>query len=397
MKKLLRLIQRVLPSNAAEGRIGSIELNLWLGQLVGLPLVGLKPETALQKLCIIAVGYPVVFAVWYYVFLELYDLYLNWHDLDAMTQNLILSFTHVAFLIKFCNICYRYGTLKRILQKLGEITRRCVLSERQLEAFQRAELKNKLANLTYFHLVLVPGILSVVYILIAPEEFAGNRFPYRAQMPHFLPHIVQSLYKGLAVGILALETTSIDFLNISVMGQMCMHLQVLSLAFEKLHDSSDVDAYSWLVATVKYHCELILLRQQVERIFNLAVMLQFVSSVVIVAMTAFQVIVIGDGSKSSTIMNLMLCCVLCQLFMYCYFGNEVHEHSKSLSSAAFGCNWYSLDRRCKRTLLVFMINADRLFLFTAGGFMGLTLPSFTYIISKSYSIVAVLRQMYSRS
>ncbi|XP_043865872.1 uncharacterized protein LOC122757545 [Drosophila mojavensis] len=100
MKKLLRLIQRVLPSNAAEGRIGSIELNLWLAHLVGLPLVGLKPETPLQKLCIIAVGYPVVLAVWYYVYLELYDLCLNWHDLDAMTQNLVLSFTHVAFLIK---------------------------------------------------------------------------------------------------------------------------------------------------------------------------------------------------------------------------------------------------------------------------------------------------------
>lgn len=94
--------------------------------------------------------------------------------------------------------------------------------------------------------------------LAAPEEFAGNRFPYRAQMPHFLPRIVQSLYKSFGVSLLALETTTIDFLNISVMGQICMHLQVLSLAFEKLHDSSAVDAYSWLVATVKYHCELIL-------------------------------------------------------------------------------------------------------------------------------------------
>jgi len=53
-------------------------------------------------------------------------------------------------------------------------------------------------------------------------------------------------------------------------------------------------------------------------------MLQFVSSVVIVAMTAFQVIV-GDGSKSSVIMDLLLSCVLCQLFLYCWFGNEVYE------------------------------------------------------------------------
>lgn len=67
------------------------------------------------------------------------------------------------------------------------------------------------------------------------------------------------------------------------------------------------------------------LRHKVERIFSLPVMLQFVSSVVIVAMTAFQVIVVGDGSKSSIIMDLLLCCVLCQLFVYCWFGNEVYE------------------------------------------------------------------------
>lgn len=67
------------------------------------------------------------------------------------------------------------------------------------------------------------------------------------------------------------------------------------------------------------------LRQKVERIFSLPVMLQFVSSVVIVAMTAFQVIAVGNGSKSSIIMDLLLCCVLCQLFVYCWFGNEVYE------------------------------------------------------------------------
>ncbi|XP_030560727.1 odorant receptor 85b-like [Drosophila novamexicana] len=300
-----------------------------------------------------------------------------------------------------CNTCYHYGCLRDVISRLSSITRRCVLSEQQIETFQKAELKGKLANLIYFNLVLLPGAMAVVYILIAPEDFAGNRFPYRAEMPNFLPRILQSLYKGLSVALLALETSTIDYLNISLMGQICMHLKVLNLAFDELRPSNreqaKIDPYSWLVAIVKYHCELIVLRQRVERIFNLPVMLQFVSSVVIVAMTAFQVIVIGDGSKSSIIMNLLLCCVLCQLFLYCYFGNEVYEQSKTLPTSGFGCNWDELDRKCKQTLLIFMINAERPFLFTAGGFMDLTLPSFTYIISKSYSIVAVLRQMYSRS
>lgn len=100
MKKLLRAIQRLLPSNASEGRIGSIELNLWLAHLVGLPLLGLKRETPRQQMCTIIFGSLVLFAMLGYVFFELYDLYLNWHDLDAFTQNVVLSLTHVVFLLK---------------------------------------------------------------------------------------------------------------------------------------------------------------------------------------------------------------------------------------------------------------------------------------------------------
>lgn len=76
---------------------------------------------------------------------------------------------------------------------------------------------------------------------------------------------------------------------------------------------------------------------------------------------------------------------------------DFFTQSKTLSTSGFGCSWHTFDGKCKRILLIFMINTERPFLFTAGGFMGLTLPSFTYIISKSYSIVAVLRQMYSRA
>ncbi|XP_032599007.1 odorant receptor 2a [Drosophila grimshawi] len=400
MEKLMRLTQHVLSSNAAEGKIGSIEMNLWLAQLVGLPLFGLKPETPLQSLIIISFGGLVQSALFCYLGLELYDLYLNWQNLDALTQNIVLSLTHAVYWLKVFNICYHYTTLKDIINKFRDITRRCILSEKQRETFQRAEIESKSAMLLYFSLVLLPGAMGTVYILIAPDNFAGDRFPYRAAMPDFLPPVVQYLYKGLGVAVVALDITQIDYMNVSCMVQLCMHLKVINLAFDELLPTDQQklreDPNNWLVSIVKYHCELIVLRQKVERIFNLPVMLQFVSSVVIVAMTVFQVLVIGDGSTSSIIMDMLLCCVLCQLFFYCWFGNEVYEQSMTLATSGFGCNWYLFDTKFRKTLLIFMVNAERPFLFTAGGFMGLHLPSFTYIISKAYSIMAVLRQMYSR-
>lgn len=101
MKKLLRLVQRLSPSNAADGTLGSIELDLWLAHLVGLPLLGLKQETRTQKTVFAIYGGLMQFAlVCYICIFELYDLFLNWHDLDAMTQNAVLSLTHVVYLLK---------------------------------------------------------------------------------------------------------------------------------------------------------------------------------------------------------------------------------------------------------------------------------------------------------
>ncbi|KAH8369642.1 hypothetical protein KR093_000400 [Drosophila rubida] len=418
MSVLLRTTQRIVASNAADGKLGSIELNLLLAQLVGLPLLGLKQETHSQRIWVSLNGACVLFALFWYLLFEMYDLCLNFQDVDRITQNLVLTLTHLVYFMKIVNIWYHYGGLKDIVHRLRVITRACVLSAKQMETFHKAEMEGKLVMLMYFNLVLLPGVIGIVSILLFPADFAGSRFPYTASLPNFLPPILQHLYMGLSVALLALAITTIDCLNELLMNQICMHLKVLNLAFDELYVTPDkklrVDPYNWLLSIVKYHCELIELRQQVEHIFKLPVMMQFVSSVVIVAMTAFQVIV-GDGSKSSIIMDLLLCCVLCQLFLYCWFGNEVYEQvsiffsclnicisvgyliaqSKTLSTSGFGCSWHDFDGKCKKILLIFMINAERPFLFTAGGFMGLTLHSFTYIMSKSYSIVAVLRQMYS--
>lgn len=101
MKKLLRLVQRMSPSNPTDGTLGSIELDLWLAHLVGLPLLGLKDETRMHRICFAIYGGMMQFAlVCYICIFELYDLLLNWHDLDAMTQNAVLSLTHVVYLLK---------------------------------------------------------------------------------------------------------------------------------------------------------------------------------------------------------------------------------------------------------------------------------------------------------
>ncbi|BFF98409.1 odorant receptor 2a-like [Drosophila madeirensis] len=391
MERLRELTQRIRPSDVDEGRIGSIELNVWLAQLTGLPLSGLKPESRAQSIRILVVSGAVLPLLFCYVLLEIYDLVLNWDDVDIMTQNVVMTLTHVGYWFKVLNTFYCYEDIRQVVATLKHLTRTCILSPQQREIFHRLEVENKFVCLFYFCLVVFSSTLALVMLLIGPDDMAGKRFPYRVHMPHFLPPKVQHLYMGLSIIWISCGIVTIDNVNVVFMNQICMHLKVLNLAFDD--PQLQVGPNSWMVSIVKYHCVVINLRQQLDQIYRLPVMFQFVSSLLVFAMTVFQALV-GDGSGSSVLIYLLFSGVFCQIFLYCWFGNEVFEQSKTLTTTAFGCNWHELDAEFKRTLLIFMINADRPLLFTAGGFMGLTLTSFANILSKSYSIVAVLRQMY---
>ncbi|XP_023032000.2 putative odorant receptor 92a [Drosophila willistoni] len=401
MEKLLKVLQRLRPSNVTNGQIGSIDLNIWLGQLAGLPLIGVNQEAKCQRIGQQILGFLMLIALFCYVSLEIYDLKRSWTNLDMMTQNLVMTLTHLGYWFKVINTYFNYESIKQIINKLRRLTRDCVVSVNQQRTFYETEAKSKLVMIMYCHLITVPPIMALFMIMFAPEGFAGERFPFRLKTPEFLPPFLQHLYMGLCLVYISAGLSVLDILHVLFMNQICLHLKILNLAFEEFTSIQSKGhilkrSNSQMMSIVKYHCKLIVLRQEMEKVYRLPVMFQFISSLIIVAMTAFQAIV-GDVSQSTFLMDFLLTCVIVQLFIYCWYGNEVFEQSKTLSTSGFGCDWHKFDSKFKRLLLIFMINAERPFLFTAGGFMGLTLASFTNIMGKSYSIVAVLRQVYSRS
>lgn len=89
------------PSNPEIGEIGSIKLNIWLVNLSGVPLIGLKKETNFLKFLIVIYGFCIMSVICFiYTSFELYDLIMNLDDLDKITANISLSLTHVSGAIK---------------------------------------------------------------------------------------------------------------------------------------------------------------------------------------------------------------------------------------------------------------------------------------------------------
>ncbi|XP_075161659.1 odorant receptor 13a-like [Haematobia irritans] len=411
MSKLKKIVTEIFPSKVEEGEIGSVKLNIWLAQITGVPIIGLKKESfGIQAFVLVYGIFTTAVVTFIYTGFEIYDLVLNWHDLDSLTQNTCLSLTHITGALKAVNLIFHLPQLRKVLGQLKYVTKTYIKSEKQLNAFHDGELENKLVLSVYMSLVGFTGCLGMVMLYSNPEAVAGKIFPYRVVLPTWMPQHIQLLYMGLSVIVFAIQIIAVDYLNVTIINQIRFQLNVLNLAFDELivdtmpmvaQQSGSLvlhkyDPIERLNSIIEHHGLLRELRQDTEDIFSQPILWQFMTSVIIFAMTGFQATVRTGGSSAAVLIYAYCGCIFCELFVYCWFGNEVFEQSKTLGTSGFNSSWYLFDRRYGKSLLIFLTNAQRPFIFTAGGFMGLSLPSFAGILSKSYSYIALLRQIYGK-
>lgn len=74
----------------------------------------------------------------------------------------------------------------------------------------------------------------VFHIKIDPDGVAGVIFPYRVELPSFIPKQWQVLYMGSGVLLLAIQIVAVDYLNVTLINQIRFQLNVLNLSFQEL-------------------------------------------------------------------------------------------------------------------------------------------------------------------
>ncbi|XP_026465415.1 odorant receptor 67c-like [Ctenocephalides felis] len=85
-------------------------------------------------------------------------------------------------------------------------------------------------------------------------------------------------------------------------------------------------------------------------------------------------------------------CMLWQLFLYCWNGNELLIQSWKTAEAAYACNWYNCSATFCDALRLMMLRCSRPIKMTAGSFIDLSLQTYVTIVKASYSFFTVMNQ-----
>ncbi|XP_049835060.1 odorant receptor Or2-like [Schistocerca gregaria] len=245
------------------------------------------------------------------------------------------------------------------------------------------------------------------YFLVSPASADGLPFilalPYDASTPS--GYAVSWLFCAVVCLHAVVMTTVLDSFNVSLIAQLRIQLTLLSSKIVILaKEMSDVPAHSTekssyhdlhyrLKKCVLHHQAIIKNADLLERRLGAMLLAQSISIGAAACFQMFQIATSADGMQQMGKFGIYLSTMLSELFVYCWFGDDLITESENLAMAAYDAvtSLQGCPLSIKRSLLLLMHRPQRPLCITAGGFFPLSRESFVAVLNVSYSFFAILR------
>ncbi|XP_026741300.1 odorant receptor 46a-like [Trichoplusia ni] len=147
---------------------------------------------------------------------------------------------------------------------------------------------------------------------------------------------------------------------------------------------------------IVHHNCIIRYVSMIESAFSLASALQFMLSVMVLCLIGIQFLSIENPASHPmqiAWMGIYLTCMLIEVFILCWFGDELIWKSTELRKAAFEGPWMNSDRKTNMFIIIFLERCKTPLRLTAGKIFTLSLDTYTVLINWSYKAFAVMRNM----
>ncbi|KAH8330963.1 hypothetical protein KR067_009579 [Drosophila pandora] len=183
---------------------------------------------------------------------------------------------------------------------------------------------------------------------------------------------------------------------------MCALVTILVMHFIRLGrkieahvagvESSQQDL-QFLQATVVYHQRLLKLCQDINEIFGVSLLCNFVSSSFIICFVGFQM-TIGGKIDNLVMLVLFLFCAMVQVFMITTYAQRLLDASENIGQAVYNQDWFNADLRYRKMLVLVIKRSQQPSRLKATIFLNVSLVTVSDLLQLSYKFFALLRTMY---
>ncbi|XP_034486755.1 odorant receptor 85c [Drosophila innubila] len=323
----------------------------------------------------------------------------------------IMVMSYIGFIFvgmnKMAFVWWRKSALNGIMQELEELFPRNKDDQSAYQLDKYLESCSRISfnfSLLYSVLIWTYNLFNIaeylVYELWLKTRMVGLTLPYMMYIPwHYDGN--WSYYLLLLSQILAGLTSaagqvSSDLLLCAVATLIIMHYDYLSRTIEFKQLSGDWSKDSQFLSNiVQYHERLLSLSAELNEIFGVPLLLNFLISSFVICFVGFQMTV---GLTPDVMIKLLLFLVssLSQAYLICHHGQLIADASSGIALAAYKQNWSYADVRYRRTLTFIIARSQKPAYLKATVFMQITRVTMTELLQLSYKFFALLRTMYAK-
>nr|XP_015839893.1 PREDICTED: odorant receptor Or1-like [Tribolium castaneum] len=186
-----------------------------------------------------------------------------------------------------------------------------------------------------------------------------------------------------AVNQLKVLKDNLEYLENNSETQLCFNLTVKHKTI-----------YKKITMCIEHHNAILDFIKYYENVYSPVVFTQFTAAVLVICISCLQLSMVEPLTFTFFAMITFIVTMFLEIFLYCYFGAALYEESNTIIRAVYMGNWYTYDIKSRKALIVLMERAKRPIIITAGKILEVSLETFTMLIRRAYSLLAVLRNYH---
>ncbi|XP_039309008.1 odorant receptor 46a-like isoform X2 [Solenopsis invicta] len=336
--------------------------------------------------------YTVFMIILLYTFLvsQFLDIIWNVDNAEDFTENFYATLASVVSCSKMFSLLVNRKNINMLTNVLVE---RPYKPSEMDEMRIRYKFDRHIYTNTLCYTILVETTCACITVTSLFTVFKKGNLTYRAWLPYdyyssTIVFCLTYIHQLISLTAGSLVNVACDSLICGLLAHICCQIEILECRLSKVSNNHET-----LRDCVRHHNSILEFAFKLNNKFRMTIAMQFVVSTLVVCSNLYQMTKSTDINASYLPLLLYMSCMLTQIFIYCWYGNEVKLKSTQLLTNIFAMDWVTMDRSLKRNLLLIMNRAVVPIEFTSAYVLSMNLDSFVGLLKTSYSAYNILKQV----
>ncbi|CAK9813035.1 Odorant receptor Or1 [Anthophora plagiata] len=350
-----------------------------------------------------------VLLLYFFTFCACIDSLIS-KDLKTMTDKFSLFISVFGVCLKVANLFLQRRKIINVMNIL--LTENCIPRDEQERIIQKRN-DNYARKLTIYCEILNESAAFLATVAQYNEFIRSRTLPVSDWVPYDLSlqklYTISLLHQTIGLMICANTSVANETLIAGLMIQAGAQFEIFchrarnlpALLLETRRNIESREDFKKrcnriLGNFVEYHLEVYKFTQTVNTVFQYMIFLQFSISSTVLCLSIYKMSTIDPFSMNFVWCASYLCCMLTQVYLYCWFGNEVTLKSEKVGDAIYEMDWTTLPTDMRKDLLLIIARSRRPVKMTSGHIVVLSAKSFMSIMKITYSSYNLLTNSTSK-